>query len=677
MRRSFLLTLFLLTTAPVFAQTGTVGVDLEGLDKTAEPGDSFDIYANGGWRERTEIPADRTSIGTFVTVAQLVEQRNIDIIAKGEGRAEAGADGQKIADYYAAYRDTAAIERRGTEPLKAPFAAIDRIADRRALSLALGASMRADADPLNATNFWTENLFGIFVSQALQDPTVTVPYLLQGGLGMPERDYYLSDAPEMAKVRAAYQGYVAAMLKQLGWSDADARAARIMALETKIAQAHLPAVEAQDAKKAEGWSRADFSAKAPGIDWDAFFEGARLGEQQQFIAWHAAPTTKIAALVGREPIEVWKDWMKFHIASRFAGVLPKAYDDLRFGFYGKVLSGAQQPRPRDKRAISATSGALGDAVGRIYVAKHFPAKSKADIEAMVANIKAAFDKRLQGIDWMAPATKAEARRKIETLIVGVGYPETWRDYASFEVKPGDAFGNAWRAGEFEYRHQLAKIGKPVDKAEWWMSPQTVNAVFLPLQNAMNFPAGILEPPFYDPAADPAFNYGSIGSVIGHEVSHSFDNLGADFDADGRVRNWWTEADMARFKQAGDALVKQYDAYEAFPGLNLNGELTLGENIADLAGLAAAYDAYHASLGGKPAPVIDGLTGDQRFFLAYAQSRREKTREATLRAIIAADGHSPGRWRAETVRNLDAWYTSFGAKPGEKLYLEPEARVRVW
>lgn len=677
MRRSFLLSLLLLTTAPAVAQTGTVGVDLEGIDKTAKPGDSFDIYANGGWRERTEIPADRTGIGTFVTVAQLVEARNVGIIAKGEGRAEAGADGKKIADYYAAYLDTAGIEKRGIEPLKPAFSAIDRIADKRALSLALGASMRADADPLNATNFWTENLFGVFVSQALQDPTKTVPYLLQGGLGMPERDYYVSTTPEMTRVRTAYRSYIGAMLKQLGWSDAEARADRIMALETKIAQAHLPAVDAQDAKKAENWSRADFTAKAPGIDWPAFFEGARLGGQQEFIAWHPAPTTGIAALVGSEPVDVWKDWLKFHTASRFAGVLPKAYDDLRFGFYGKTLSGAQQPRPRDKRAIASTSGALGDAVGKIYVARYFPASSKADIEKMVDNIKIAFDKRLQGIDWMAPATKAEARRKIETLVVGVGYPETWRDYASFEVRPGDAFGNAWRAGEFEYRHQLAKIGQPVDKAEWWMSPQTVNAVFLPLQNAMNFPAGILEPPFYDPAADPAFNYGSIGSVIGHEVSHSFDNLGADFDADGRVRNWWTPADLARFKQAGDALVKQYDAYQAFPGLNLNGELTLGENIADLAGLAAAYDAYHASLGGKPAPVIGGLTGDQRFFLAYAQSRREKTRDATLRALIAGDGHAPGRWRAETVRNLDAWYASFAAKPGEKLYLEPEARVRIW
>jgi len=680
MNRTLIAALLLATSAmplAVAAQSGTAGVDVAGMDAKVKPGDSFDDYVNDGWRERTEIPADRSSIGSFLTVAQLVEQRNVAIIAKGDGLAQAGADGKKIGDYYAAYLDTAAIDRRGTEPLKAPFAAIDAIKDTRAFSRALGASVRADTDPLNATNFWTENLFGIFVSQAPGDPKTTLPYLLQGGLGLPERDYYLSTTPEMTKLRETYRGYVAAMLGQLGWTDAAARADRIVALETKIAQAHLGAVDAQDAKKAEAWSRADFAAKAPGIDWNAFFEGAQLGNQQNFIAWHPAPTTGLSALVASEPLDAWKDWLKFHTASRFAAVLPKAYDDLRFGFYGKALSGQQQPRPRDKRAISATSAALGDAVGRVYVAKYFPAESKADIQNMVENIKRAFDTRLNAIDWMAPSTKAEAKRKIETLTVGVGYPETWRNYASLEIRPGDAFGNAWRAQEFEYRHQLSKIGKPVDKAEWWMTPQTVNAVFLPLQNAMNFPAGILEPPFYDPKADAAFNYGSIGSVIGHEVSHSFDNLGADFDADGRVRNWWTPEDMARFKAAGDALAKQYDAYEVFPGLHLNGTLTLGENIADLAGLAAAYDAYHASLGGKPAPVIDGLTGDQRFFIAYGQSRREKTREATLRALVATDGHSPGRWRAEIVRNLDAWYTSFGVKPGEKLYLEPDARVRVW
>jgi putative endopeptidase len=675
--------LFLLSTAsaPAMAQTaapGSAGVDLQGIDRTAAPGDSFDDYVNGAWKARTEIPADRTSIGSFVTVIEAVEKRNIDIITSAAAtNAAAGSDQRRIGDYYSAYLDTASIERRGTEPLRPVFASIDAARDKRSFSRLLGTTLRADTDPLNMTNFWTENLFGVFVAQAPKDPTRNVPYLLQGGLGLPERDYYLSQTPAMAKVRDAYRAYIGDMLTLLGLPNAQARAARIFDLETKIARAHLPAVDAQDAKKAELWTRADFASKAPGIDWNAFFEGARLPRQQDFIAWHPAPTTGIAGLVASEPLDVWKDWLKFHTASRYAGVLPKAYDDLRFSFYGKTLSGQQQQRAREKRAIAATGNALGDAVGKIYVQRHFPAESKADIEQMVTNIKTAFDRRLQAIDWMTPSTKAEARRKIETLEVGVGYPETWRDYSRLDVRRGDAFGNSWRAQEYEYLHQLSKIGKPVDKREWWLFPHTVNAVFLPLQNAMNYPAGILEPPFYDPKADPAFNYGSIGSVIGHEVSHSFDNLGADFDAEGRVRNWWTPQDYARFKAAGDALVKQYNAYQAFPDLNLNGELTLGENIADLAGLAAAYDAYQASLGGKPAPVIGGLTGDQRFFIAYGQSRRGKYRDAALRQLVATDSHAPSRWRAEIVRNLDAWYRAFDVKPGQKLYLEPEARVRIW
>ncbi len=360
-----------------------------------------------------------------------------------------------------------------------------------------------------------------------------------------------------------------------------------------------------------------------------------------------------------------------------ASVLPQAYDDLRFSFYGRILAGQQQQRPRDRRAIQATSNALSDAIGQIYAERHFPASAKADVDAMVRNIVQAFDRRLQRLDWMAPATLAEARRKVETVTVGIGYPERWRDYASLEIRPGDAFGNAWRAQQFEYRHQLAKLGQPVDRGEWWLGAHTVNAVFLPLQNAMNFPAGILEPPFYDRNADPAYNYGAIGSVIGHEISHSFDNLGAEFDSEGRLRNWWTAEDSAHFRTASQALVRQYNAYRAFPDLTLNGELTLGEDLSDLAGLAAAYDAWRASLNGRESPVIGGLTGDQRFFLGYAQSRREHTREATMRNLIATDGHSLGRWRAETVRNLDAWYTAFNVRPGQRLYLAPADRVRVW
>jgi putative endopeptidase len=660
------------------AGPAAVGVDVAGIDKAAQPGDGFDLYANGGWRARTEIPADRASIGSFLTAALLVEQRNIAIITgAGRDHPAPGSNARKIADYYAAWLDRAAIDARGPAPLRPLLARIEAISDRRALSAALGASMRADVDPLNATSFGTENLFGVFVAQGLQEPNRNFAYLLQGGLGLPDRDYYLSETPEMTRVRAGYRSYIGRMLALMNVPEAEARAQRIFDLETRIARAHVDAVAAQDPHRVQTWARAEFAARAPGIDWDAFFDAARLGGEQRIVAWHADPVRGLSALVASEPLETWKDWLAFHTASQMTAVLPQAYDDLRFSFYGRTLSGQQQQRPRDRRAIQATSNALVDAVGRIYVERHFPTSAKADVDAMVRNIVQAFDRRLQGLDWMAPATLAEARRKVETVTVGIGYPEHWRDYSSLEIRSDDAFGNAWRAQEFEYRHQLAKLGRPVERGEWWLGAHTVNAVFLPLQNAMNFPAGILEPPFYDRAADPAYNYGAIGSVIGHEISHSFDNLGAEFDAEGRLRNWWTSADSAHFRETSQALVRQYNSYEPFPGLHLNGELTLGENIADLAGLAAAHDAWRASLRGRPAPVIGGLTGDQRFFLGYAQSRREHTREAALRNLIAADGHAPGRYRAETVRNLDAWYSAFNVRPGQRLYLAPADRVRIW
>ena len=655
-----------------------IGVDVAGVERQVAPGASFDRYANGAWRARTQIPADRTSVGTFQMVQEVVDQRNVEIIAGAAGRnPAAGTDERRIADYYTAYADRPGIDARGLAPLQPVLAGIREIASRLDLSTALGASLRADVDPLNATNFWTENLFGLFVTQGLQDPTRTMPYLLQGGLGMPDRDYYLSEDADMVRIRTAYRKYIGDMLALMGVADAPARAQRIFDLETKIARAQVGAVDAQDAQRVETWRRGDFATRAPGIDWDAFFTAAQIGQQAEIIAWHPAPIRELSALVASEPLDAWKDWLAFHTASRFASVLPQAFDDLRFGFYGTTLSGTQAQRPRERRALLATSGALGDAVGQIYVRRYFPAEAKADVQSMVHNIIDAFDRRLVAIDWMAPATRAEARRKVETLRVGVGYPEQWRDYAALEVRPDDAFGNAWRAQHYEYRHQLAKIGQPVDRGEWWMFPQTVNAINMPLQNAITFPAAILLPPFYDAGADAAFNYGAIGSVIGHEISHSFDNLGASFDAEGRLRNWWTPEDLAHFQEAGQALVRQYNAYEPFPGVHLNGELTLGENIADLAGLAAAYDAYHASLGGREAPVIGGLTGDQRFFLAFAQAHRLLAREASLRAQIATNEHAPDPYRAETVRNIDAWYRAFNVQPGQPLYLAPADRVQVW
>lgn len=669
-----------LGTAPNQTETAKTqsGIDLAGMDRKVKPGDDFNAFANGAWEKSTEIPADKVSLGAFETVAQEVEKRNTALLADVlKSSAGAGTDERRIADYYNAYLNTDTIERAGLNPLAGRFAEIDRVSDLRSLSAALGSSVRADADPLNATNYYTPNIFGIFVSQALQDPNRNIAYLLQGGLGMPDREYYLSSNASMVANRAAYKKYLTDVATALGWPDAGSRAQRVIDLETKIARAHLGAAQAQDAKAAREWSRAQFASNAPGLDWNAFFESAGLGGQQNFIAWHTGPTRGLSALVASQPIDAWKDLLKLHVVAAYGSVLPRKFDLLNHGFYGQQLSGQQQQRTRDKRGLSAVSNALGDAVGKLYTDKYLPANAKADIGTMVDNIKAAFDRRLVEINWLAPATKEEARKKLKTLLVEVGGPETRRNYSSFEVRADDAFGNAWRSDLFEYRHQLAKLGNPVDRKEWWLLPHVVNAVFLPLQNAMNYPAAILEPPFYSAKADPAFNYGALGSVIGHEITHSFDNLGSDFDSAGRVRNWWTPADFKRFEESGKVLVAQYNAYQAFPDLNLNGELTLGENIADVAGLEAAYNAYRASLKGKEAPVINGLTGDQRFFIAYGQSRRAKFREAILRQYITGDGHAPGPWRAQTVRNIDAWYQAFNVQPTEKLFLAPDKRVKIW
>jgi len=657
----------------------TSGVNLTYVDKAVAPGDDFDAYANGAWRAATEIPADRSSTGISYEVFQKAEKRTDDMIKSfGEKKPAITTDEGKIGAYYAAFLDTATIEGKGLASAKPYLDKIAAIADRKALSSAIGATVRADTDPLNATNYWTQNLFGAFITQAPDDPATTIPYLLQGGMGLPERDYFLSADPEMVKIREAYRVYIGDLLRLAGVPDAKAKADRIYALETKIARAQASILDTQDIHQAKPWGQGEFAAKAPGIDWAAFFVASGLGDQTTFIVWQPAATTRLSALVASEPLEVWKDWLAFHLINDKTAVLPKALDQRSFDFYGKTLSGAQVQRDRTRRAIAAVSNDLGDAVGKAYAERYFPAAAKADITNVVSNIIKAFDARVAALDWMTPATKAEARKKISTIYVGVGYPDSWpRNFASLDVKPDDAFGNAMRASAFEYRHQLSKLGKPGDKREWWMTPQTVNALNIPLQNALNFPAAILEAPYYDPGGDDAAKYGAIGAVIGHEIVHSFDNLGADFDSTGRLRNWWTPQDSARFEASGKALAAQYSQYESLPGLKLNGDLVLGENIADLAGLAAALDAYHASLGGKAAPVIDGLSGDQRFFLAYAQAWRDKTRDAAMRQQVATGVHAPDALRVQTVRNLDAWYAAFGVKPGQKLYLDEKSRVRVW
>jgi putative endopeptidase len=661
------------------AGNSNIGIDLAGIDQSIRPGNDFFGYANGTWLKTAQIPADRSSTGSFLLVYQIAEKRTSDLIQNlAKSNAPAGSNSRKIADYYAAFMDEANIEKLGLAPLKTDLDQIDAIKTRDDLSRVLGSQMRADVDPINATNFHTENLFGAFVTQGLEDTSHSMVYLMQGGLAMPSRDYYVSHDPQMVAALAKYQTYVASLLKLAGTPDADAQAKAIVALETKIAQAQESLVDSQDVHKANNvWSMSDFAQKAPGIDWTAYFKAAGLSDQQHVDVWQPSATTGISALVASEPVEMWKQLLRYHAIDGAAPMLPKAYADLNFDFYGTTLQGTPQQQERWKRAVVLTNADLGDAVGQLYVKQYFPASAKARVQTMVKNILAAFDERLTTLAWMTPATRAKAKEKIATLRVGVGYPEKWRNYSTLVVKADDPLGNHLRAEELEYQHQIAKLHQPVDRGEWWMTPQTVNAVNLPLQNALNFPAAILQPPFFDPKADDAANYGAIGAVIGHEISHSFDNTGADFDAQGKLENWWTPQDAAHFQAATQKLVQQYNQYEALPGLHVNGQQTLGENIADLSGITVSFAAYHKSLGGKPAHVIDSLTGDQRFFLAFGQAWRYKIRDAALRQRLSVDVHAPANFRAQTVRNLDGWYDAFSVKPDEKLYLAPDDRVKIW
>jgi putative endopeptidase len=655
------------------------GVDLSAIDKSVKPGDDFFHYANGEWIKRTEIPADRGSIGVFVELDQIASKRTAQIIEEASKQGGApGSSSRMIADLYNSYMNEAAIEKAGLAPIKPHLDAINAIKDKKTLAHALGETLRADVDALNNTNYHTENIFGLWVAPDFNDSDHYTAYLLQGGLQLPDRDYYLSETPHMKELQTAYQAHVAASFKLAGYSDPDARAARVYALEKAIAQTHLSLADSEDIHHANNpWKQADFAKNAPGLDWKEYFAAAGLSKQPGFIVWQPSAFKGEAALVASQPIDAWKDLLAFHLLDNYAGILPKAFADERFNFWGKTLSGTPQQRPRWRRGVNVVNGLIGDEVGKIYAQKHFSPESKAAAQDMVANIIAAFRKRIDGLTWMNPKTKAEAQEKLNTLYVGVGYPDKWHDYTGLEIKPDDIFGNLWRGDVFYYKQQMARLGKDIDRHEWSMTPQTVNAVNLPLQNALNFPAAILEPPFFDAKAPAAFNYGAIGTVIGHEISHTFDSEGAAFDSKGRVRNWWTPEDLAHFQAATRKLADQYDSYEPFPGLHINGKQTLSENIADVAGVAAAYDGYKASLKGQPAPEQEGLTGDQQFFLAFGQAWASKAREAGLRQQVATDPHSPGQYRTYTVRNQDAWYPAFNVKPGDKLYLAPEERVRIW
>lgn len=644
-------------------EIGAFGLDLAGGDPTVAPGDDFAAYAGGTWYKNTEIPADRARYGMF----DLLNERSLTQTRVLLDEA-AKKPGSKSGDFYASFMDEAAANLKGADPIKPWLTEIKLTKDRDAVAVEMAKLQRMGVD----------GLFSVNIGQDDRAPENYIATIGQGGLGLPDRDYYLKDDAKLAATRAAYQKYLSTMLALAGEPGADARAAAVFKLEKAIAEVHWSRIDNRDADKTYNkWSRDDFAAKAPGFPWAETRQSLGLSGEQTFIVSQPSAVTGEAKVFAATPVTVLQDFLILKVLKRAAPYLSKSFDDANFAFYGTVLSGQPQQRERWKRGVALVSAALGEDVGRDYVARYFPPASKAAADALVKNVIAAMGERIDKLEWMAPETKAKARAKLAAFTPKIGYPSRWRDYSTLAVSRNDLMSNVTAAAVFDYDRGLAKLGKPIDRTEWFMTPMTINAYANPTMNEIVFPAAILQPPFFDPKADPAVNYGAIGAVIGHEISHHFDDQGRKYDPTGKLADWWTAEDVKRFTAFTDRLVKQYDAYEPLPGQHVQGGLTLGENIADLAGLTVALDAYHRSLGGKPAPVIGGLTGEQRFYLGWAQVWRSKIREPALRQRLLSDPHSPDPLRTATVRNFDAWYDAFKAKPGEKLYLKPDDRIRIW
>jgi putative endopeptidase len=660
-------------------EVGTFGLNVDGMDRSVAPGDDFVRYAVGRWVDSTEIPPDRSSVGSVAVIKEKALARIRGIIEEAaKADAREGSDLRKIGDYFASVLDEAQIEQLGLRPLKPELDAVAAIGTRRDLSAALGKSIRSDVDVLNLGNFYTPRIMGLWVAEDLDDTTKYRPYFLQGGLGMPDRQYYLGSNPRYAELRAKYEAHIASTLRLAGFTEAIARARRVMQLEMAIAKTHVSVADTIDVTKGDTvWLRSQLSAKAPGIDWTAFLTAAGINGQPRFGAWQPSAIAGISRLTASESLQVWKDYLRFHTIEDAAPYLSSAFVDEHFAFNAHAISGTPQQRERWKRSVDATSAALGEAIGKLYVEKYFPPEAKARAEEMANNVLQAFAARLDRLDWMGPETRAQAKKKLANFRVMVGYPDKWRDYSALRVVRGDAYGNWQRAGLFEYHRNVAKLGRPVDRGEWFMTPLTVNALFAPCQNSVTLPAAILAPTFFDPNADMAVNYGALGAGLGHEVTHGFDDNGALFDANGNLKNWWSKTDMDHFRAESKKLADQYSQYEPLPGLHIDGQQTSTENIADLGGLVTAWDAYQLSLEGRRAAVIDGFTAEQRFFLSFAQNLRAKYREAALRRQIVTDILPPTPYRALTVRNLDSWYTTFDVKPGQKLYLAPAERVKIW
>jgi len=649
------------------AAIGGFGLDLTAGQPQVKAGDDFFTYANGNWYEHFEIPSDRSSYTVFSQLDELSKNRVRDIIESAATSQPApGSPAQKIGDYYAAFMDEAGIEARGLDPVQEDLKRIAAANSRKDIATLFGSAGFA-------------SLFDIDLPPDLKNPDQYTVYISQSHLGLPDRDYYLKDDPKLKELRAKYTEYIVQLLSLGGMPDPGAKARGIMAFETEAAKLQWAIEQRRDVDATYNpRTKTQLVAYAPGFAWQSFFDAAEIGSRQDLVLSELTAIRDLSALFNRTPLPTLKAYLTFHYLSDHAPYLPKRFDAARFEFYGHTMRGQPQQRDRWKRAVDEVNDSLGEQVGQVYVAKYFPAESKAKMQELVGNLRAALSERIDQLDWMTPETKSRAHEKLATFTPKIGYPDRWKDYSGLEVRRDDPVGNARRAALWHWRYQVARLDKPVDREEWQMTPQEINAYYNPLNNEIVFPAAILQPPFFDPNADSAVNYGAIGAVIGHEIGHGFDDQGRKFGPDGSLKDWWTQKDADVFKGRVTRLVNQFSGFEALPGLKVNGANTIGENIGDLGGLNMAYHAYQLSLQGKPAPVVDGLTGDQRFFLSWAQVWRAKYREGALRELVMSDVHSPSYFRVNgPLPNIDAWYAAFNVQPSDKMYIKPEDRVAIW